>query len=187
MHRRLRGGSTGFAARNAGVLDAKQSNKLQCWGLGQSNYMLGANQGIRSFVVGFGVNSPTIVQHRASSCDDGTLCTWVSRGQGPGVMLSVPDTPTLGSRHAQDAGFFPSIPNPRLEEVQGALVWGPSTPGKDTYLGSSRRSDDTRIRLEDQVGFTGLLAGLQSHGVTQSVCFLGHGLYQRLFEADDSF
>lgn len=120
--------------------------------------MLGGYQGVNSFVVGYGASSPTIVQQMASSCptqrngSDPSACSW-------------------------DSGFFPGLPNPSLSLVQGGLVWGPSH-GTDSYDGSSRRSDDTRVRLEDNVGFTGLMAGLSSSGISVNTCFLGHGLWQ---------
>ena len=113
--------------------------------------MLGGNQGVNSFVVGVGINPPEILQHAASSCLPEDKCDW-------------------------DSGFFPSLANPSLGLVEGALVWGPSN-GTDTYDGR-RVADDTRTRLEDNAGFTGLLAGLISTQTNVNSCFSGHGYYQ---------
>ncbi|KAG1680163.1 hypothetical protein FOA52_000276 [Chlamydomonas sp. UWO 241] len=146
-------------------VSAVKSRQLQCWGLGQATYMLGGRQDIRSYVVGYGPSPPEIVQHRWSSCvppwaldnTSGTKvepCTW-------------------------DTGFFPSMPNPSLSSIAGALVWGPSD-GTDAY-DDDRRSSDTRVTLEENVGFTGLLAGLAENKIGIESCYLGHGVYQRFF------
>ena len=146
-------------------LSLKQKTQLQCWSLGQATYMLGGNQGVPSYVVGYGATPPTVVQQMASSCpahprsgDPPVPCNW-------------------------DSAFFPGVPNPSLGLVSGALVWGPGN-GTDGYAGSSRRSDDTRVRLEDNVGFTGMLAGLTSYGISIDTCFLGHGLWQRYVQIE---
>ncbi|KAG1680162.1 hypothetical protein FOA52_000275 [Chlamydomonas sp. UWO 241] len=146
-------------------VSAVKSRQLQCWGLGQGTYMLGGRQDVRSYVVGYGPSPPKIVQHRGSSCvppwalnttsaTEVEPCTW-------------------------DTGFFPSMPNPGLSSIAGALVWGPSD-GTDAY-DDDRRSSDTRVTLEDNVGFTGLLAGLAENNIGIESCYLGHGVYQRYF------
>eukprot|EP00955_Chlamydomonas_euryale_P087280 364282-Chlamydomonas_euryale.AAC.20 len=158
----------------SGRVDEAKTLQLQCWGLGQATYMMGGRQGIRSYVVGYGDKSPKNVQHRGSSC--------APRGRRYGTLggssTGVEDEPC-----DWDTGFFPQVPNPNLDVLSGALVWGPSD-GTDSYH-DERRSDDTRVRLEDNVGFTGLLAGLAEYDVRIESCYLGHGVYQRYFPPAD--
>lgn len=134
-----------------GTENPSTSRTLECWALGQATYILGGNQGVQSFVVGVGITPPSIIQHPASSCLPDQTCDW-------------------------DSGFFASLPNPGLGLIEGALVWGPSN-GTDVYDGR-RVADDTRTRLEDNAGFTGLLAGLLSTQTSVTTCFSGHGFYQ---------
>jgi hypothetical protein len=150
------------------LADRNKKNQLQCWSLGQATYMLGGYQGVNSFVIGYGPSPPTIVQQMASSCP----------AQRNGSYSSA-DMPC-----SWDSGFFPGLPNPNIGLVQGGLVWGPSD-GSDGFDDSGRRSDDTRIRLEDNVGFTGLLAGLSSSSISVNTCFLGHGLWQYHMQTND--
>lgn len=154
-------------------LGKKKKTQLQCWALGQATYILGGNQGVPSYAVGYGPDSPQIVQQMASSCRN--------QPRGPSSNSSTQEqrSPTCD----WDSGFFPGIPNPGLGLVRGALVWGPST-GTDSYRGAARRFDDTRIRLEDNVGFSGLLAGLSDQAVDINSCFLGHGIWQRYVQTD---
>ncbi|GAX85347.1 hypothetical protein CEUSTIGMA_g12764.t1, partial [Chlamydomonas eustigma] len=149
-------------------LSTQQSTQLECWSLGQATYMLGGNQGVNSFVVGYGDDAPTIVQQMASSCP-------------PAGPSSNQSNQSLDILCSWDSGFFPSIANPRLDLVKGALVWGPSK-WTDAFPDTSRLSDDTRVRLEDNVGFTGLLAGLESKRVDINTCFLGHGVWQKFVQ-----
>jgi hypothetical protein len=135
----------------SGVPSPGSSRTLDCWALGQATYMLGGNQGLHSFVVGVGVSPPSIVQHPASSCPLNQSCDW-------------------------DSGLFASLPNPSLGLIEGALVWGPAN-GTDSYDGR-RVADDARTRLEDNAGFTGLLAGLIATQTSVQTCYSGHGYYQ---------
>ena len=163
-----------------GCCNIDLSPLLQCWSLGQATYVLGGNQGVPSYVVGYGPNPPTIVQQMASSCEPQPPIS-------PAVNISTDANASYIAGAQQSprcnwfSGFFPGVPNPRLDLIQGALVWGPGE-GSDHYRGSSRRYDDTRVRLEDNVGFTGLLAGLTAEAVDINSCFLGHGVWQRYIQ-----
>jgi hypothetical protein len=144
--------------------------------------MLGGRQGVRSYVVGLTPDSPSTLQHRGSSCVP------------PSSSSPLGEAAWYAQPCSWDSGFFPVLPNPNLDVVRGALVWGPgespapsspsvsaSTPSSapgELYQ-DSRWADDTRVRLEDNVGFTGLLSGLLYHGVDTEYCYLGHGLWQR--------
>jgi hypothetical protein len=119
--------------------------------------MLGAGDGQRSFVVGGAASSPTLVQQRGSSCADpakpaGVGCSWAS-------------------------GFFPSLPNPRLGMIAGALVAG---PGAEDALEARRAADGNRVSLADNAGFLGVLAGLQATGTNVRSCDTLNGLYAQV-------
>lgn len=144
-------------------LDEDAADDVRCWALGQATYMLGGTQSIDSFVVGYGPNPPTILQHRASSCPVQPSCS--------------PGTSCPTATCSWDSAFFPEVPNPQLDLIKGALVWGPS--GGTDYPSKMRTSDDTRVRLEDNVGMTGLLAALVDRGTKAEHCSLGHGVWQR--------
>ncbi|KAJ9528163.1 hypothetical protein QJQ45_005789 [Haematococcus lacustris] len=52
-------------------VSAAASIQLRCWALSQAGHMLGTGVGENSYIVGYGTNPPTIVQHRDSSCPAG--------------------------------------------------------------------------------------------------------------------
>ncbi|KAJ9506848.1 hypothetical protein QJQ45_020227, partial [Haematococcus lacustris] len=133
-------------------VSAAASIQLRCWSLSQAGHMLGLGSEQNSYVVGYGTNPPTIVQHRDSSCPAGPAeCSWSS-------------------------GFYPNTPNPQLQLIQGALVAGPGL--RDDYV-QSRANNQTAVSVVNNVAFTGLLAALTDTGTTLRSCEGLHGVWQR--------
>jgi hypothetical protein len=108
-----------------------------CWARGQARFALGDTG--RSFVVGWGVNPPTHVHHRAASCGTET--------GGPGS-----NAPACGP-----ADFASPGPNPQTHV--GALAGGPDF--YDVY--NDTRSDyvGNEVALDYNAAFTGVLAMLR--------------------------
>ncbi|XP_046564708.1 endoglucanase A-like [Haliotis rubra] len=109
-----------------------EETKYREWALSQIDYMLGANEAGRSYVVGYGNNPPQRPHHRASSCssDLNQPCNW-NDYNNPG-------------------------PNPNV--LTGALVGGPDNGGNYT----DARSDYIRneVACDYNAGFQSVLAGL---------------------------
>ncbi|KAJ9512105.1 hypothetical protein QJQ45_012739 [Haematococcus lacustris] len=147
--------------------DAAASTQMRCWALAQVGHMLGSGHGERSYVVGMGSKSPTIVQHRESSCP---------------APPTDPDSgaSTGSSRETQsctwNSGYYPFSPNPQLHLVTGALVSG---PGLYDEFDASRTSPQTRVTTVDNAAFPGVLAGLADSGTTLRSCEGLHGVWQR--------
>ncbi|KAJ9523924.1 hypothetical protein QJQ45_022417 [Haematococcus lacustris] len=135
------------------------SIQLRCWSLSQAGHMLGTGVGENSYIVGFGTNPPTIVQHRDSSCPTGAAnCTWSS-------------------------GFYPTTANPQLQLIQGALVAGPGLHDEYTH---SRTNNQTQVSAVYNAAFTGLLAGLVDTSTTLRSCEALHGVWQRYVTGEDN-
>ncbi|XP_046557783.1 endoglucanase 14-like [Haliotis rubra] len=117
-----------MVAADVGIEDTKYRE----WALSQIDYMLGANEAGRSYVVGYGNYPPQRPHHRASSCssDLNQPCNW-NDYNNPG-------------------------PNPNV--LTGALVGGPDNGGN--Y--ADARSDYIRneVACDYNAGFQSVLAGL---------------------------
>lgn len=88
----------------------------------------------RSFVVGFGNNSPQKPHHRSSSCPEAPApCDW-SNFSNPG-------------------------PNPQV--LYGALVGGPDAPD-DQYNDDRGDYVENEVAMDYNAGFQGLVAGLSA-------------------------
>ena len=103
----------------SGAPAARLGRLYQCWARGQARYALGDTG--RSFVVGWGVNPPTHVHHRAASCPTET------GGAGS-------NSPSCGK-----AQFDTASPNPQVHA--GALAGGPNaldryTDVRTDYVGN---------------------------------------------------
>ena len=142
----------------------------------QVSYALGVLQSGRSFVVGYSAtgdtNYPSIVQQRASSCP--ASASTAQQQQLPLTTSGVSSSATTACTWA--SAFYPSIANPQLQQVFGAMVAGPDAG--DAYV-PVRSSNDTTIFMQDQVAFTGTLAGLGATGTSLRSCELEHGVWQK--------
>ena len=141
----------------------------------QVSYALGVLQSGRSFVVGYSAtgdtNYPSIVQQRASSCPASTSTAQLH------VITSTSSGALADSTACTWASaFYPSVANPQLQQVFGAMVAGPDAG--DAYV-PVRSSNDTTIFMQDQVAFTGTLAGLGATGTSLRSCELEHGVWQK--------
>ncbi|KAK9845258.1 hypothetical protein WJX81_001552 [Elliptochloris bilobata] len=126
--------------------------KLFCWAEFQIRYLLGDSG--ESFMVGFGPKSPLRPTHGAASC--------------PGDSTVPCD---MGA-------FYATGPNPH--ELEGALVSGPAFPN-DAYQ-DLRSLVNSRVALDYNAGFTGMLAALVEQGhATYTHCTQGHGFFYNLW------
>lgn len=112
------------------ALPTATKRTIDCTVRQQLGYILGDSG--RSFVVGFGVNSPQRPHHRASSCPPlGTACTW---------------------------DHF-NTPNPNPHTLFGALVGGPA--GDDSYTDARNDFIKNEVATDYNAGFTGALAAAE--------------------------
>jgi endoglucanase len=108
-----------------------------CWARGQARYALG--DAGRSFVVGWGVNPPTHVHHRAASCPTEV---------GP---------PGSGTPPCGQPDFRSPRPNPQVHT--GALAGGPDY--RDAYTDARSDYVGNEVALDYNAAFSGLLAMLR--------------------------
>jgi hypothetical protein len=126
--------------------------------------MIGAGADEHSYVVGVGSNAPLMVQHRRSSCPAPTEDAAASAANG--------GLPTCD----WSSGFFPSLPNPRLDLIKGALVAGPTIGDQ---LEARRAADGNRVSMADNAGFIGALAGLRATETNVRSCEALNGVWIR--------
>ena len=101
--------------------------KVDCLSLQQLNYILGSSG--RSYVVGYGADSPQQAHHRAASCPPlDVACTW-------------------------DAMNNPGS-NPHV--LYGAVVGGPD--GSDSFRDTRNNFIQNEVAVDYNAGFTGALA-----------------------------
>ena len=126
-------GSLRYVANAAFIMMTHdRSTKVLCFGRKQLGYILGDTG--RSFVVGFGTNSPTQPHHRASSCPDlPAPCSWNE--------------------------YAAKSPNPQV--LYGALVGGPKS--SDVYEDVRYDYVANEVAIDYNSGFTGLLAALMQY------------------------
>lgn len=113
---------------------------LRTFATQQINYMLG--DAGRSWVVGFGENSPKSPYHKSSY---NSFIDYPMRGQDQG---------TIGSD-------FLSSPTPNRFILYGALVGGPRND--DSYLDDRTNYEFTEVTQDYNAGFIGSLGGLVAH------------------------
>ena len=70
------------------------------------------------------------------------------------------------------SGYWAGTPNPRLDLVAGALVWG---PGASDEYNNTRQSDSTRVTVHGTAPLTGVLAGLEATSTGLRSCQMLHG------------
>lgn len=118
----------------------------ECWALQQIRYILG--DGGRSYVVGYGKNSPKKPHHRGSSC---------------------PTTPF----HCDWWAFYTHHWNPN--ELMGALVGGPDK--WDQFWDDRTNFRQSEVALDYNAAFTGALARLNQIAHTEGFwrCYSGTG------------
>lgn len=138
-------------------MPSEDGRRLKCWALSQAGHILGTGADESSYVVGLGPNPPKVVQHRQSSCPAEGSCSW--------------------------SHFYVTHPNPQLNLIKGALVAGPhNSKDEVTY---DRKSSDMRVTLHENVGFVGMLAGLETTGTHVKSCEQFHGVYQKVLGITD--
>jgi len=129
--------------------DAARSQRYVCWTRKQMRYVLGDHS--PSLVVGLGSKPPTRVSDRAASCpkNKATSCTAVN-------------------------GLYTPAANPHV--LRGALI---AAPKPWDYFEDARTSNDTRVGVDQNAGFTTSAAGLNEAAGTYDQCLQGIGLLQR--------
>ena len=129
--------------------DAARSQRYVCWTRKQMRYILGDHS--PSLVTGLGSRPPTRVSDRAASCpkDKATKCTAVN-------------------------GLYTPAANPHI--LKGALI---SAPKPWDFFEDARTSNDTRVGVDQNAGFTTSAAGLNEAAGTYDQCLQGIGLLQR--------
>ncbi|KAG1672206.1 hypothetical protein FOA52_002907 [Chlamydomonas sp. UWO 241] len=181
------------------------SRRMRCWALDQVAYLIGSMPGVSSLVVGVGRNSPDSVQHRGSSCPmlysnvHSSFANVAKTNQSlvPDEVRAQLSTAqqTLLHRSAVatdeppcnwDNAFYPSTPNPRLDLVKGALIFGPLEyyPFVDgDSFSRERSSPSAQIGLHHSVALTAVAMGLVHTETTLRSCELYHGVYQKYVDA----
>ena len=129
--------------------DAARSQRYVCWTRKQMRYVLGDHS--PSLVAGLGTKPPTRVSDRAASCpkNKATNCTAVN-------------------------GLYTPAANPHV--LKGALI---AAPKPWDFYEDARTSNDTRVGVDQNAGFTTSAAGLNEAAGTYDQCLQGIGLLQR--------
>lgn len=143
-----RDGATRYAANIAfaGLIASKYSRNLNYIKLSRNQIHLLVGDTGRSFVVGFGNNSPKRPYHAASTC-----------------MIKSTTTLSVSLHKCSWKDYKKGFPNPNV--LYGALVGGPNIEGKYEDKRSNRVSN--RVALDYNAGFqsaVAILADLQHRG-----------------------
>ncbi len=136
-----------YTKSQGGRLGVAKTGHLQCWALGQVQYMLGSSG--RSYMVGFGRQSPAKIQHMASACPAQGTCTWSN-------------------------SYYSAAPNPQMSLVEGALVAGPDS--RDRYS-DDRSSSGAAVGVHYNAAFVGAVAGLLDAGTSSKSCMKLYAVY----------
>ncbi|BDA49652.1 probable endoglucanase A [Coccomyxa sp. Obi] len=130
--------------------DGLKSQKYICWTRKQMRYILG-DHGV-SYVTGFPAKkgSPTRVYDRGASC------------------------PSPPQNCSAITALYNPAPNPHT--LSGALVMDPRTWD---FFDDQRSSNDTWVSIDNNVGLTGALAGLNQVTGTYDQCLQGYGILAR--------